>query len=364
MKIYWASIRKASDLCSTTTHALLEGLVRLGHEVVFLSPEPFQDTVTWTNITLQQSSVKGFHALSLATSARKWLEEVEAHANQCIIIDWPLAPRLGPLLKKRGHRLVLMDRSPPADDSVLGLLQWRHWKKAWRLVEQEVFSDGFVVSDMHLQFSSEYCKREKSIHILPAGVDTSLFSPKNRRINLDSPAFVYHGRLDKHRGVLALPMLIQRLRNIGKKATLTLIGEGNAMKQLNSIAREVEWLSVFPRMDRKRLAGILSEHDIGLLPMPESKVWKLASPLKRSEYLSSGLIVYGTDHPGHQISEGNRPYLKLVAQSNFHDECESWIESLRHENCDEINQMARAYAVEQLSWDFTVDLLEKILQKR
>ena len=176
MKIYWASVRKASDLCSTTTHALLEGLVRLGHEVVFLSPEPFQDTVAWTNITLQQSSVKGFHALSLATSARKWLEQVEAHANQCIIIDWPLAPRLGPLLKKRGHRLVLMDRSPPADASVLGLLQWRHWKKAWRLVGQEVFSDGFVVSDMHLQFSSEYCKREKSIHILPAGVDISLFS--------------------------------------------------------------------------------------------------------------------------------------------------------------------------------------------
>ena len=26
MKIYWASVRKASDLCSTTTHALLEGI--------------------------------------------------------------------------------------------------------------------------------------------------------------------------------------------------------------------------------------------------------------------------------------------------------------------------------------------------
>jgi glycogen synthase len=47
---------------------------------------------------------------------------------------------------------------------------------------------------------------------------------------------VYHGRLDKHRGVLALPMLVQKLLNHGVQVQLTLIGQGDAFEALESIA--------------------------------------------------------------------------------------------------------------------------------
>jgi len=363
MKLIWVSVRKESDLCSTTTYSLLEGLSQRGHEITFLSPKPFDENTTWTNIALQQSTVKGFHASSLAASAKDWFKTLSVDDNQCIVIDWPLASKLGPSLKRSGHRILLMDRSPPADPSIFGRLQWRHWKRAWAMVDRGVFSDGFVVSEAHASFAEKYCRRRKRIHILPAGVDTELFQPNAKRTDLQAPSFVYHGRLDKHRGVLALPLLIQRLRTSGKNATLTFIGEGDAKRNLQNIADNNSWMSIIETLKKEELASQLANHDIGLLPMPDSTVWRLASPLKRSEYLSSGLLVYGIEHAGNQLSEKEEGWLKLVDRSIFHDACEPWIDSLANVDVSELRNDARSYALKKLDWNITVDVMEQLLVK-
>lgn len=361
MKLIWVSVRKTSDLCSTTTYALLDGLSQRGHEVVFLSPKPFGENTPWTNIKLTQSTVRGFHASSLATSALDWFKGFRPAEDQKIIIDWPLASKLAPQLNKIGHHLLLMDRSPPADPSLFGKLQWRQWKKAWTMVNNNVFSDGFVVSKAHLNFAKKRCKREDCIHILPAGVDTELFQPISKVTDLDAPSFVYHGRLDKHRGVLALPLLVQRIRTSGKNATLTLIGEGDAERSLRNISKNNDWISIIKTLEKKDLAGQLANHDFGLLPMPDSTVWRLASPLKRGEYLSSGLLVYGVKHTGNELSENQEHWIKLVDRSIFHDACEPWIDSLVNLDISQLKNDARNYALKKLNWDNTVDIMEKQL---
>lgn len=361
MKVIWVSVRKASDLCSTTTYALLAGLSQRGHEVIFLSPKPFDNNTPWTNIKLQQSTIKGFHARSLSTSALAWFKNLESDENQCIIVDWPLASRLGPFLSRAGHRVALMDRSPPADHSIFGRLQWGQWRKAWSLVGKGVFSDGYVVSEPHSMFAKKYCSRNDCVHILPAGVDTDCFQPIPRVTNLQSPSFVYHGRLDKHRGVLALPLLIQRLRASGKDATLTLIGEGNAVGNLEAIAKDNDWVCIIDTLSQDELAERLAHHDVGLLPMPDSTVWRLASPLKRSEYLSCGLFVYGIQHAGNQLSTGGGEWMKLVDRSIFHDACGPWLDSLSAGSVDELKHEARSFALMELKWSNTVDVLERSL---
>jgi glycosyltransferase involved in cell wall biosynthesis len=363
MKLIWVSVRKASDLCSTTTYSLLDGLSQRGHEITFLSPKPFDENTPWTNIELQQSTVKGFHASSLAASARDWFKALPVKDNQCVVIDWPLASKLGAHLNKSGHRVLLMDRSPPADPSIFGRLQWRHWKRAWSMVDRGVFSDGFVVSEAHASFAGKYCRRGKCIHILPAGVDTELFQPNSKPTDLQAPSFVYHGRLDKHRGVLALPLLIQRLRTSGKSATLTLIGEGDAERSLQNIADDNSWISIIGTLEKKELASQLASHDIGLLPMPDSTVWRLASPLKRSEYLSSGLLVYGIEHAGNRLSIPGEDWMKLVDRSLFHEACEPWIDSLANLDISQLKSSARSYALNQLNWSGTVDVMEQLLTK-
>ena len=85
------------------------------------------------------------------------------------------------------------------------------------MVDKGVFSDGFVVSEAHANFAGKYCRRRNCIHILPAGVDTELFQPISKPTDLEAPSFVYHGRLDKHRGVLALPFLFNGFDHLERR---------------------------------------------------------------------------------------------------------------------------------------------------
>ena len=84
---------------------------------------------------------------------QRWQKRIRGfkeHKNQqfdLIIIDWPLVSPLGTFLSSMGYPLVLMDRSPPADASILASLQWRVWKKAWKMVAKGVFKMGFAVSE-------------------------------------------------------------------------------------------------------------------------------------------------------------------------------------------------------------------------
>ena len=67
---------------------------------------------------------------------------------------------------------------------------------------------------------------------------------------------------------------------------------------------------------------MLQEYHIGLLPMPNLPVWNISSPLKRSEYISSGLLVIGINHSGHHLPvniEGTDWY-QLFEQQTFVDD--------------------------------------------
>ena len=357
MNIFWITVRKIGDLCSTTTIALANGLAKEGHSLTVLGPEspskPFQNS--WKHIELNQSSLRGLKASSLARAAIKWFRDNRPNKVDAVIIDWQIASKLAPLLKSFGHPMILMDRSPPADASVLAKLQWREWNKAWKLIEDRTILQGCVVSENHSAFVSErFNVRPSHIRVLPAGVDLNLFRPNNEQKVPDCIRFVYHGRLDKNRGVFSLPMLIQKLNSNGVPSKLTLVGEGDAFSGLEHIANSFEWMKVHPKVEHAKIAEILSKHHIGLLPMPESKVWKIASPLKRSEYLASGLLVLGTKHGGHEVSNSSSAWMKLFPQEEFHHRSVEWLAEFDFNDFSSLSKEARLYAEEHYSWDHTV----------
>ena len=206
------------------------------------------------------------------------------------MIDWPIFS----IADKIKPNVVLIDRGPPADNGILAMLQWRPWRKAWSKANK-----GTTVSAAHSRFVIEETKStEKSIQEIPAGVDLKLFQAGKK----DGPIkLAYHGRVDVHRGVMSLPMILAGLHSQGVEATLHIHGTGDAVERLKSM--DLEGLEVTDALPQEDLAAKLVTYDVGLLPMPEHKVWRLASPLKRSEYLACGMVVCGIDHAGHQIEE-------------------------------------------------------------
>ena len=345
MNIAWASSRVlGSDLCSTSQVNLANGLVDKGYNVTFYSPGG-SSGLKFEHICIQQSGLHGFQARSIYKNLISKIEEL--NQADIVLLDWTLW-KLSRVINKP---TVLIDRSPPADNGILAMLQWRPWRKAWSKANK-----GTTVSSAHRQFVTDKTKfTGKSIQVIPAGVDLDLFQPGKK----DGPIkLAYHGRVDVHRGVMSLPMILAGLQLQGIDATLHIHGTGNAVERLRNIGMDgLEVIDAIPQAD---LAAKLATYDVGFLPMPEHKVWSLASPLKRSEYLASGMVVCGIEHAGHQI-EGSEDWLQLSSQKDFITNTVAWIKTLDRESLSSLQNESRKYAEENLSWSHSVDALESII---
>ena len=349
-----------ADLCSTTQENLANGLCQRGHQLTIYNGDVAgtHQGKTWIHQSLTQSKVKGFHAFSLANSAKKYIAKI---TNGIVIVDWALASKLSNSLSRQNITWFVMDRSPPADSGIFSKLQWPIWKKAWRLVVKNKAQSGFTVSSSHSRFVSDKIGvSNDKITTLEAGVDLQLFHTKTKAKQF---TLLYHGRLDKNRGVLLLPLLIQKLIKTGINAKLLLIGEGDAYSELQKIAKGRDDFNVLSSMPQSQLVEHLAKAHVGLLPMPESGVWILASPLKRSEYAASGLAILGIDHSGHRLESGEVEWMKLLSKEQFLEEGTKWLQMLANDNSklEQLKVQARQYAEENMSWEHSIDALEKVL---
>ena len=345
MKIAWASSRVlGSDLCSTSQIYLANGLVNKGHQLIFYSPGS-PEINEFEHVSIERSKFRGFQARSISKNILKRIAEL--NSADIVLLDWTLW-KLASHIKKP---IVLIDRSPPADRGVLAKLQWPKWNKAWSKAIR-----GAVVSDAHREFVVDFTHTPKaSIGVIPAGVDLDLFQHGEK----DGPIrMVYHGRVDVNRGVMSLPMILAGLQAQGIEASLHIHGSGDAVKRLQNIG--LEGLEVTETIPQDEVAELLSKYDVGFLPMPENKVWNLASPLKRSEYLGSGLVVCGIDHDGHRIKNSGN-WLQLFTQAEFISKTVSWLQSLDRQLLTALQKEARVYAEENLSWAHSVDVLESMI---
>lgn len=360
MNILWFTTRNLVDLCSTTLTALGEGLVSLGHQVTIINSdeEGSHSNFSWIHASLDAQAIRGRKGHVLGKKMGQWLNDLEPHRETVAIVDWRIASSLSPILKRKAVPWVLMDRSPPADRGILAKLQWPVWKKAWSLVKSRQAHSGCVVSPSHGQFvHSRVGVPETNMIEIPAGVDVSLFKPGTYKGIL---SLIYHGRLDGHRGVLSLPMLHEKLRQNNVHSKLILIGEGDAFEGLERMAGGRDDIEVLSTLPQEELAEKLSQSHIGLLPMPETKVWSLASPLKRSEYAASGLLIFGIDHLGHRLKGKNQPeWIHLVKQEDFHFDGVEWIQSLTQKKINSLSQNSRKYAVDELNWSGSIEALEQ-----
>ena len=359
MRIHWFTRREMTDLCSTTQREIASGLCKRGYSLTIINPddEGTHELFPWQHVSLPIRSIRGFQARKLGANMKIYLSGNSSPDFDLAIVDWQVAPFIIHELERQSIRWILMDRSPPADKGILASLQWPSWKRAWKMVGASPSAIGCVVSKAHREFVlNEITSMTNQIIVLNAGADMELFAPakKNPKMTL-----VYHGRLDRHRGVMALPMFVQKAYDAGIECHLIMIGEGDAYRYLTEMQRENDLFEVIPTMSPIDLAEVLGRCHIGLLPMPATKVWKLASPLKMAEYAASGLLILGIDHAGHRVKEERQPdWIKLVKQESFHEVGIQWLKSLDNEDLIKLSKRARNYAQKSMNWETSLDVLE------
>lgn len=359
MKVLWFTARSFTDLCSTTQQALIRGLLDNGFELQLINGDlhPPMEQEGFSHIPLPTSARRGFQASFLAKNMVAWLKENPIEPSTTVaLVEWRIARRITPWLNKFGIRWMLIDRSPPADSGPLGWLQWSVWKGAWKQAKNQGRL-GCVVSLAHQRFVDEKTGHKETI-ILPAGVDLHLFKPG---IKHEILTMVYHGQLDRHRGIMAAVMLVHKARQEGIQVNLKLIGEGNVYQSLKRITSEFTYIDVQPKANQTKVAEEIGACHIGLLPMPKRTVWTLASPLKRSEYLAAGLCVFGVDHEGHQLKK-QKPWFVLANQEDFHSAGLEYLRSFSTTDKVQANEV-RQFAEQNFGWDITTSNLIQAIQR-
>ena len=350
--------------------SLAKGLAHRGHDVTFVGPGNAADPVEGVeHVTVSVKARPGRRSRAMANSIlARWAELGE---HDVVLVEWPLLRRLLRAGVLDDVPWLLVDRSPPADDGLLARLHWFVWRRAWRLARKagrrHAGPVGTVVSEAHRRSVQSFTKLEgERVTVIQAGVDLRRFVPgAERRSTERTLHLVYHGRLDRNRGVLVLPMLHQKAKNAGLDVTLTLMGEGDAIGPLNRMAKGNDDVHVLGRLPQDEVAHRLGTSHLGLLPMPEHRAWSLASPLKRSEYLASGLIVVGMDHEGHRLTP-DAPFMHLFAKEDFHDGIIDLLSRMTQDPSIYVEgkRAARRYADDHLGWSHSVDALHAAIEQR
>ena len=337
-----------------------------------LGPDVPSETYAWKHVQLNQSAMKGKKASSLAKSIVKYLKEINLE-EYVVFIDWPLVRYVSPVFERNGTRWMCIDRSPPADANLFAKLQGIVWKKAWKMVASSLNRNGSCIGGMVVSAAHQHLVRnrfsiaDERLCILHAGVNNELFKPNNFE-TFDTPLkMVYHGKMDRHRGILKLVLLLDALENNGIEAELSLIGSGDLDTHLSNLSKSKPNLTFQKPIPQSDVGNLLQEHQIGFLPMPNLPVWTISSPLKRSEYMSSGLLVLGINHSGHHLPRmnGNLGSYKLFDQQTFVDDAVEQIQKwMKDDNYAKLSTEARQYAETHMDWSATtqslVDLLESL----
>lgn len=357
MELLWFTGRSMSDLCSCTQRALIAGLLKNDVLITYVNSDASVniENQAFTHVGLTHRARLGFKARTLGKMMAFWLSSTDVSDRAVALVEWRIAQHIVPVLSDKGIPWALMDRSPPADPGLLGRLQWRSWSQAWKLAKR-VDAPGLVVSAAHQAFVLQKTGHQRAT-VIQAGVDLNRFEPAEKQSTF---TMVYHGRLDRHRGLLACAMLAQKARSEGLEVDMMFIGEGDLLPALERLADANDFIHVHKPMKQEELAPLLGSCHLGLLPMPKRTAWMLASPLKRSEFLASGLPVFGIDHQGHRLAGVESDWFTLAPQEDFHAD---GLEVLRRHMGTERQHSAaaRTYAESNLGWSISVEALMGVL---
>ena len=364
MNVLWLSVRRfGKDLCGTTQIALLDKISQYSEQVEIWARGEYEPSQNWGLVSFPDDSKIGFQTKNLAKHFL--LSEQDFSKFQHVLIDWPLVRYLGKKVNEF-ESWSLIDRSPPADKGIFSKLQWRDWKFAWKKYRDSENSKlAMVVSREHEEFvKNKIGKSVDNITIVNAGVDINKFNSSNHR-SMNPLKLVYHGRLDVHRGVLSLPFISHILDQKGIKHELHLIGNGNASTKVGEMIKDNESIYLHDSMTHDEISRFLQGCHIGCLPMPSDyEMWKISSPLKLSEYLSSGLLVVGIDHTGNRFDEDLKS-IYLEPKESFIKGSAEWIKSVLDDgNFAELSQLSRKFAENNLDWNLTTtEFISRLLNQ-
>ena len=350
MRISWITGRRAeSDLASSTERGVSRAIEKIGGEIHMISPGK-EDFGTFRHTRLKQSQVKGLQTISASRKCLGLLgrDKQLMDWSDIFIIDWRFVPGLWRELKKFGKPWFVIDRGPPAYSGILARLQSFQWRRAWEIANRNA-TGGFVVSPTHEDFVRRIIGDGMKIASVPAGTNVEEFNFQHKCPD-KIVKFVYCGRLDFNRGMDRIIRLLDSIEYLPIGAKITIAGSGDWEEEIRRISEMEENLDFLGEVSFEEVCRLLEDSHIGIMPMPDTSIWRTSSPLKLAEYLAAGLITVGPKHQGNSL-EGENSWSLLSEGENWEEDCIGMISDLLKSNSwDEVAEQSRIDSA-KLDWE-------------
>ncbi len=364
MNITWITGRDLNvDLASTTEVGLIEALSKKNHIIRVMSPTASINNSSFQHTRFKKIKFKGMETLSAGYFLNMKLKSnnMIQDFSDCVLVDWCYVPSLKVELLKMKKPWFIIDRGPPVYRSLLTKIQKRIWKRAWKIASESA-SGGFVVSEGHKKLVNKIGLKKIEIHTLNAGTDKNHFNENIRYID-DLVILSYCGRIDKNRGILSIIELSKELDREEIKHIINLMGEGDYINHVKNISNKSQSIIYHGKLPRSEVYEILQNSHFGIMPMPDKKVWKAASPIKLAEYMASGLLIIGQDHPGNRTKE-NEEWSFLIKGAEWFVETPEVIKSIIENNSFQRLSELSKVSSEKYDWSIISDKMIEYIQNR
>lgn len=136
--------------------------------------------------------------------------------------------------------------------------------------------------------------------VIPHAVPEVFFEAGAAKASRTEPGLrlLFVGEVSEKKGIRTLLELMPQLA--GQGISLTVVGNGPLAGAVETAAADPAAGIIFlgPVMDRAKLAGIMAEHDILMVPSRKTETWEELFGIVVVEALAAGLAVIASDHVG------------------------------------------------------------------
>jgi len=296
--VYCGSLEKSLD--KATWIETSDELVKIGWSVTLVSNDYKRYNFGFKHVIISCPTQMGlrilvFHFKLFQFLIKNWGEFDVILMHQTTALFLPLLS-LFRKMKKWKPKYVLDSRTVPMDNySPAGKRQIMIFAIAHRFAA--IFADG-QTSNTEYMAKVQNVPTSQLLGTWPAGVnlqrfDTSL-QKEPRNISEQYPLkLIYIGALHKPRNLLILCKALVRARKKYSDITLTLVGEGDAKVDLEDFANAYGngTISVLSSVPYDKVPQLLLAADIGVIPFPDTEIFRTGTPIKLFEYLAAGLPV-------------------------------------------------------------------------
>jgi len=205
----------------------------------------------------------------------------------------------------------IVDYRDEWEDYAMGLVRFKVEKAFYSMIKKlstSMYNKGQFVSAVTHNFIGSLQRRGIArTELIPNGADVRTFKPLLTGKKSNVFTVFYSGGVGGYYRLDVMAKALKRLRESGaRNIKLIIVGKGEISGILN-LTRElgiyglIEYEGVMN--DKRNLAKLIAEADVGLVPYDDNPLWKNSLPAKFFEYCACGIPVVATAHEDSLLAE-------------------------------------------------------------